>query len=69
MRQLKKFDVTTTNIFYNEDHRNLVREDACYTVASDSGIKLGKAKQTFVVDWQMQALELWDLGEKSKSEA
>ncbi len=65
MRQLKKITVTTANLFYDEVYKNLISEDACYTVTSDSDQEFGKTKQTFVVDWQMQALEWRDLKEKS----
>ncbi len=65
MRQLKKITVTTANLFYDEVYKYLISEDACYTVTSDSDQEFGKTKQTFVVDWQMQALEWRDLKEKS----
>lgn len=69
MRQLKKNDNNAVKIRYDDVFKNLVSEDACYPVTTNTGTKFGVAMQTFVVDWQMQVLELWDFAEKSKSKA
>jgi len=69
MRQLKKINDNTGEIRYDDIFKNLVSEDACYPVTANIDPKFGFGKQTFVVDWQMQVMELWDFAEKSKSKA